>query len=382
MSPEVRAAIAAAGGVLALEEAMAIAVRSYYAGREPFGRSGDFVTAPEVSQMFGEMLGLWAADLWLRAGGPGRVILAELGPGRGTLMADALRAISQAAPAMATAIRLHLVETSPRLRAEQARRLPAARWHADAAELPDDAPLLLLANEFLDALPVVQLERTGAGWVRRAVAADGRLAHLPADPAAVPEPMRAAPPGTVFERRPAAETLAAELARRLARQGGAALLLDYGHAGPLAGDTLQALKDGAPADPLATLGEADLSAHVDFSAILAAACAAAPVASFGPMPQGAFLMRLGIAARAERLKAGRPPEARAEVEAALSRLVAPSMMGRLMKAVALVAPGWPEPAGFDRRGGCTSMPPALPPFAPSLPRGGSTASSCRWPTST
>jgi NADH dehydrogenase [ubiquinone] 1 alpha subcomplex assembly factor 7 len=349
VSPELRAAIAAAGGVLPLEEAMALAVGHYYAQREPFGARGDFVTAPEVSQMFGEILGLWAADLWQRAGAPCPVILAELGPGRGTLMADALRAIAKAAPAMAGALRLHLVEASPRLKAEQALRLPHACWHASHREIPADAPLLLFANEFLDALPVAQYERRPEGWARRAVRTDGRPAFLPADAGALPEAVLGWPQGHVFERRPEAERLAAALAARLAATGGAALFIDYGHAGPRPGDTLQALRRGEPADALETLGEADISAHVDFAAFLASARAAAPVACFGPEPQGAFLMRLGIAARAEALKRGKDALARARVEAALSRLTASAMMGRLFQAVALVAPGWPQPAGFDRR---------------------------------
>ncbi|MFN7177268.1 MAG: class I SAM-dependent methyltransferase [Thermaurantiacus sp.] len=349
MSPELRAAIAASGGLLPLEEAMALAVARYYATNEPFGVLGDFVTAPEVSQMFGEMLGLWAADMWLRAGAPNPALLVELGPGRGTLMADALRAIAQAAPAMAAAIQLHLVETSPRLRAQQALRLPDATWHKTADTLPHDAPMLLLANEFLDALPVVQFERLEHGWARRAVTTDASLGHLPADEDDIAEPLRDFPTGTIFERRPAAEHLAGRLANRLAKQGGAALFVDYGHAGPLAGDTLQALAGGAPVEPLATLGEADLSAHVDFAALLGAAARAAPVATFGPTPQGAFLARLGIAHRAETLKGGKPAKARAEIEAALSRLTATAMMGRLFKVAAVVAPGWPEPSGFDRK---------------------------------
>ncbi len=348
MIAAIREAIAAAGGALPLEEAMAEAVRHYYAAREPFGPGGDFMTGPEISQMFGELLGLWVADLWQRAGAPEPVCLAELGPGRGTLMADALRAIGKAVPGLARAARLHLVETSPRLRAEQARRLPGAQWHDRPEDLPAGVPLLLLANEFLDTLPIIQFERQARGWTRRAVRQDGSLAHLPAEPAALPGPVRDWPPGSIFERRPEAERLAATLAARLAATGGAALFLDYGHAGPLAGDTLQALASGAPADPLATLGEADLSAHVDFAAFLEAARGAAPVRCYGPAPQGAFLLRLGIGARAEALKRGRDRLGRAEVEAALARLTATAMMGRLFKAAAIVAPGWPEPAGFDR----------------------------------
>ncbi len=343
MTPAIADTIAREGP-LPLARAMALAADQYYAMREPFGPSGDFVTAPEISQMFGELLGLWLADMWQRAGSPSPVLLVELGPGRGTLMADALRATARAAPGFAQAARLHLVEKSPRLRAEQARKLPGASWHETLTTIPCDAPILLVANEFLDALPLTQFERTDEGWALRRVGTDGWDLAMAANVAFIPEALRNAPPGSVHERNFASEALVSGVAKRLAAQGGAALFIDYGYKGPALGDTLQAIGGGAFADPLATLGEADISAHVDFGAVGRAAAAHASL--FGPQAQGQFLDALGIAERAERLKAMASIETRAEIEAARVRLVSVGAMGRLFQAMAIVAPGWPAPAGF------------------------------------
>lgn len=342
-----------AKGPLPLARAMALAAGNYYATREPFGTAGDFVTAPEISQMFGELVGLWLADIWQRAGSPSPVLLVELGPGRGTLMADALRAIGQAAPGLAGSVRLHLVEKSARLRAEQARKLPGAAlhnavWHDSLATVPDDAPMLLVANEFLDALPLTQFERTSEGWALRRVGTNGWDLAMAANAAFIPEALRNAPLGSVHERSFAAEALASAVARRVAAGGGAALFIDYGYRGPALGDTLQAIRAGVFADPLATLGDADISAHVDFGAIGRAACNHARV--FGPEAQGMFLEMLGISARAEALKAMASIERCAEVEAARVRLVSPGGMGRLFQAMAIIAPGWPAPAGFPSKG--------------------------------
>jgi NADH dehydrogenase [ubiquinone] 1 alpha subcomplex assembly factor 7 len=298
--------------------------------------------------MFGELIGLWLADLWLRAGSPAPVILAELGPGRGTLMADALRAIGRAAPRLRAALWVHLVEKSPRLRAKQAKVLPVAGWHDDLSTLPADAPLLLVANEFLDALPLTQFERVEDGWVLRRVELTSRgpgwdrsvganLAFLPAE-------IRDSPPGSVHERNFGAEQVAAAVARRLAAQGGAALFIDYGYAGPAIGDTLQALKGGRFADPLETLGEADISAHVDFAAIARAAARHAPV--FGPQAQGPFLQSIGLADRVEALKRPANLERRAGIEAARVRLTAAGAMGRLFQVLGIASSDWPVPAGF------------------------------------
>ena len=340
-------------GPLPLARVMAIAAEQYYATREPFGVGGDFVTSPEISQMFGELVGLWLADLWQRAGAPSPVILAELGPGRGTLMVDALRAIGRAAPALHAAIELHLVEKSERLKAVQQKALPQASWHADLSTLPDDAPLLLVANEFLDALPLAQFEKLEDGWVLRRVEATGANGarfdrSVGANLAFIPAGLRDAPAGSVFERNFGSEQLAATIAKRVSAQGGAALLIDSGYAGPALGDTLQALKGGAFADPLATLGEADISAHVDFSAVARAAAPHAHV--LGPVAQGQFLEALGLGARAEALKALASIERRAEIEAARVRLSSPAAMGRLFQALSITSAGWPVPAGFPTSG--------------------------------
>lgn len=275
--------------------------------------------------MFGELCGLWLADLWDRAGRPPAHYV-ELGPGRGTLAADALRAMRGIGLAPA----VHLVETSPALHRAQADRLPGAIWHDRVNTLPDDAPLLVVANEFFDALPFEQRVETGTGWIERRVAFDG-------------DRFFALPDGRIAERCPAGEAIVAALAARIARQGGALLAIDYGYAGPAIGDTLQAVKAHGYADPFAEPGEADLTAHVDFTAL--AAAAGGGVAIRGPAEQGGWLERLGIAARAAALARAAPARAD-EIAAARLRLTAPEAMGRLFKILALTAPGWPEPAGF------------------------------------
>lgn len=344
MTPELRQLLQREGP-LPLARVMALAAQHYYAHHQPFGQAGDFITAPEISQMFGELLGLWLADLWQRAGAPARVILAELGPGRGTLLADALRAIGRAAPAFRAAIRLHLVETSTQLRAVQAERLPDATWHREFIEIPDDAPLLLVANEFLDALPLTQFERLADGWALRRVQADARFdTSVGANLAFLPPELVQAPVGSVYERNFASEQVALAVARRLADTGGAALFIDYGHEGPALGDTLQAIHHGQFAEPLPTLGEADISAHVDFARLREVAAPQARV--FGPMAQGQFLLALGLRARADALKAGADLATSARIEAALARLTSPAAMGRLFQAMALVGRDWPAPAGL------------------------------------
>lgn len=317
-----------------LDAFMARAGAAYYADRAGLGQ--DFTTAPEMSQAFGECLGLWCAVTWQAMGAPPRVVLAELGPGRGTLMADALRAVREMVPGFAQAAELHLVETSPRLRAAQAARLPAT-WHDSAATLPP-GPMILLANEFFDALPIRQFIRRGAGWAERYVA-QGAFVEQPADHAGE------APEGAVREVCEAGLHLAATLAARLARTGGAALILDYGPAEPGLGDTIQALRDNAPADPLARPGEVDLTAHVDFAG-LAEAARAAGAAAHGPLPMGLFLQRLGLMARSAMLARAAPAQA-GSILAAAQRLVAPEGMGRLFKALALAHPALPTPAGFE-----------------------------------
>jgi len=318
-----------------LDAFMARANTAYYAARDPFA---NFTTAPEISQVFGELLGLWAAVAWEAMGRPDPVILAEAGPGRGTLMSDALRAVRRVAPRFAGALRLNLIETSPRLRAEQAARLPGASWHDEVAALPG-GPLLLIANEFFDVLPIRQCVRRGAGWAERYVE-DGRFVEIPCA-----APGRDAPDGAVVERCEPALAIAAALGRRLAQAGGAALLIDYGPAASAPGDSLQALRDGRPADPLAAPGCADLTAHVDFQAI-AEAARANGAAVLGPVPQGLFLARLGLFQRTDRLARGQPPERAAALIAAARRLAEPDAMGRLFKAIALCHPTLSSLPGF------------------------------------
>jgi NADH dehydrogenase [ubiquinone] 1 alpha subcomplex assembly factor 7 len=323
----------------------------YYAARDPLGAAGDFVTAPDISQMFGEMVGLWLADLWVRAGRPAGAIYAELGPGRGTLARDALRVMR----GQGLDPQVHLVEGSPVLRKVQAAALPGAQFHDDLASLPEDRPLLLVANEFLDALPVRQLVRTEAGWRERMVALAGEEAAegfvftagtQPMD-TAVPEAWRDAAPGTLVETCPGAAAALAELAQRLTAQGGAALFIDYGHLAPRAGSTLQAVRAHEKLDPLALPGEADITAHVDF-AILAEIAKEAGVPWIAGTTQGAWLTALGIEARAQALSA-KATERAAEIAAAHRRLVHGDEMGELFKVFALSGGGWPPGAGFAPR---------------------------------
>ena len=339
-------------GPVTVAEFMALALahpeHGYYMGRDPLGARGDFVTAPEISQVFGELIGLWAAVAWEQCGSPGRVVLAECGPGRGTLMADALRAAAMV-PAFADAIEVHLVETSPALRARQAETLAGAApaWHDTVGGLPD-APLILIANEFFDALPVRQFVKTAQGWAERCVGlADGELAFVAgADipPAAVPAV--AAAEGDIVETCPAAQAVAAEIGARIAARGGAALIVDYGHAVTAAGDTLQAVRGHDHVPPLCDPGDCDLTAHVDFAA-LADGFREGGACPFGPVTQGALLEALGIRERTERLAAGAAPDAASLIRSATNRLIDADQMGTLFKALAVAAEHAPPPAGFE-----------------------------------
>ncbi|ETX30090.1 class I SAM-dependent methyltransferase [Roseivivax isoporae] len=319
----------------------------YYATRDPLGRAGDFVTAPEISQMFGELIGLCLAQAWRDQGSPGEIVLAELGPGRGTLMADALRAGARA-PGFAEAARLHLVEASPALRAVQADTLAAAgpTWHDRVDTLPD-GPLFLVANEFLDALPVRQFQRDGAGWRERVVGLDGdRL--VPGLSGALPRPelahrLQDTRDGDVVETCAPAAAVAAAIGARIARHGGAALFIDYGDWRSL-GDTLQALAGHAYADPFAAPGAADLTAHVDFEPV---AAAARPATHTRLTPQGVFLERLGITQRAQALARGLDGSALDAHVAAHRRLTHPDEMGTLFKVLGFVPEGAEPPPGLD-----------------------------------
>jgi SAM-dependent MidA family methyltransferase len=306
---------------------MAAANAHYYASRDPIGRGGDFITAPEISQMFGELIGLALADVWVRAGRPAEVAFVELGPGRGTLAVDALRAMRAAALSPT----IHLVETSPALRAKQAERLPDAHWHDSIATLPLDRPLLVVANEFFDALPIRQM-----------IGGRERCIGLGVGGGFRPDPAMAA---EIAEDSPTSQAIARELAGRLADQSGIAIIIDYGYAGPARGDTLQAVANHRPVEPFASPGEVDLTAHVDFTA-LARAAAEGGANIAGPIAQGCWLERLGIATRAAALAAAAPSRAD-EIHAAAARLTRPEAMGELFQVMAVAAPDWPMPEGLQ-----------------------------------
>jgi len=322
----------------------------YYVTRDPFGVRGDFVTAPEVSQMFGELIGAWAAAVWRQMGSPERVNLIELGPGRGTLMADALRA-AKALPDFHSAISIHLVEISPVLRALQEKALADAdatiARHHNIEEIPD-GPAIAIANEFVDALPISQFIKDRDGWhVRMVGIADNKLAFV-----ATPDPILGhvaetgdTPAGTILERRD--DRPISLLSRRIARHGGAALVIDYGHAETAFGDTLQAVSGHKFANPLEHPGEADLTAQVDFAAV-AGWAQRQGAATQGPVPQGEFLRRLGIAQRAARLKNNATPQQAADIDSAVHRLTAPEQMGELFKVLAIADPKLGPLPGFDR----------------------------------
>lgn len=356
LEEEIRALIATEGP-MPVSRYMALClghpVHGYYITRDPLGAKGDFTTAPEISQMFGELLGLWAVAAWQQMGSPDTVQLVELGPGRGTLMADALRS-ARLMPAFLEAAQVHLVETSPALRARQKAALPATspHWHDRLEDVPP-GPAIILANEFFDALPISQFVKGPEGWHERRVGldAEGRLA-FGLDPR--PAPLGAAlarrlpqphPEGAVLEHLESG--VPAVLARRLAEQGGAALLIDYGPARSGFGDTLQAVRAHVYSDPLTAPGDADLTAHVDFMA-LAAAGLKAGAAAYGPLRQGDFLVRLGIVQRAERLQQNTNASQRKAVTSALSRLagMGTDQMGALFKVLCLCDPAMGPPPGF------------------------------------
>ena len=325
----------------------------YYRRGRPIGAAGDFITAPEVSQMFGELIGLWCAAVWQTMGRPRRVVLVELGPGRGTLLADALRAAGTV-PHFRDAIEVHLVESSETLRAEQAARLGDAQptWHERFETVPP-GPALVIANEFFDALPIRQFERIGETWRERVVmlAPSSEALRFAAAGAPCPEAsgLGVAQAGAIIERAPAREALAATLAARIAADGGAALIVDYGHERPGTGDTLQAMRSHRRHGVLDAPGTADLTAHVDFSA-LAAVGRQAGANAFGPVPQGRFLRALGIEARAARLRQDASAEQAVAIDSALRRLIGTHGMGALFKALAIVHPALGAPPGFEHLG--------------------------------
>ena len=318
----------------------------YYMRADPLGAAGDFTTAPEISQMFGELIGLWCADCWRAMGAPDPVLLVELGPGRGTLMADALRAA--AVPGFRAALDIHLVEASPALRARQKDALAnvAPSWHNDFTDVPR-GPMLLIANEFFDALPIHQFIATAQGWRERLVGLSDDGFCFVLAPGTTPacaligaNPLGEA--GAVLEIRPTAAMLARDIAERLVADGGAALLVDFDKAGP-SGDSLQAVRGHRRHDVLTDPGTADIAAAVDFAALSEAARGARV---HGPVPQGEFLETLGLRARAAALADIATPDQAAAIDSARHRLTAPDEMGTLFKAFAIAGPDMPAPAGF------------------------------------
>jgi SAM-dependent MidA family methyltransferase len=321
----------------------------YYKTRDPFGRGGDFVTAPEVSQLFGEMIGIFLVHAWRKHLMPKRAVrIAEIGPGRGTMMADILRVVSKIAPELYDAATVHLVETSPALTGIQAETLAAHRdrvhWHLGFDDIPQGF-LLLAANEFFDAVPIRQFVKTSSGFRERLVGLDasGDLTFAAGvtgiDPSLLPSGHRHQPPGAVAELAPARSGVMQAIADRLFNSGGTALIIDYGHVEPGFGDTLQAVLKHRFDPPLAHPGEADLTSHVDFAA-LADVAKGRSIHVNGLMPQGDFLLRLGIAERAGILGAGRDADRQAEIRAAVERLAGdrPGEMGELFKVLAVSSP--------------------------------------------
>jgi len=346
------------GGPMSVTEYMRTSLadpdHGYYVTRDPLGAAGDFTTAPEISQMFGELIGLWCVDVWQKMDRPSPFDWVELGPGRGTLMADAVRA-AQVLPDFLEDGRLTLVETSPMLKERQRQALAEAplpvAW-TDTFDADGEAPLLLIANEFLDALPIRQFERTADGWRERQVALDGEAGFRFATGDTVmedqvPAALRDTPTGAIFETCPDARDLVAAVADRIARSGGAALFIDYGHPVPALGETLQAVRGHAYHRVLTDAGEADLTAHVDFGA-LADSARDAGASVLGPVDQGRFLQAIGIERRTEALVRTASPDQIADIASALNRLTAPgpNAMGRLFKAMAVHHPDMVGVDGF------------------------------------
>lgn len=347
----------AADGPMPLADYMALCLghpeHGYYMTRPAIGAEGDFTTAPEVSQMFGEIVGAWLAHAWQLAGSPDPVNLVELGPGRGTLAADILRTF-RVLPELSRALRVHLVETSPPMRAAQKERLGETHylsWHDSLGDVPD-GPMLLVANEFFDALPIRQFVRRAEGWRERCVGlARDSLALVDGPPAGghdIPDALGDAPEGSIHETAPLGRAVAGEIGARLARAPGAALVIDYGYQGPACGDTLQALRGRRPADPLESPGEADLTAHVDFAA-LAEQAAGVGATCHGPITQASFLTALGIGVRAERLR--RAGASGDDLSQALERLTGAGSMGSLFRILAITDPAMNTPPPFDSLAG-------------------------------
>ncbi|MCO5157394.1 MAG: class I SAM-dependent methyltransferase [Aquamicrobium sp.] len=340
----------AAAGPISVSDYMASCLfdpdAGYYTTREPFGVAGDFTTAPEISQMFGELVAVWAYSAWAAMDRPMPMTLAEIGPGRGTLMADMLRTLDRLDTGFVTRARIALIEASPRLAALQKERLASGRgrptWFSEIAALPA-TPLVIVGNELFDALPVRQFVRTAQGWPERVVGLDndGALRFMAGaagiDPALLPHGAMDAPEGAIFETAPAREALMAGISARIVRDGGAALFIDYGHLRPGLGDTLQAVRKHAYDDALANPGEADLTSHVDFFAL--ARIAQAHGLEVRTTTQGAFLVGLGLLERAGALGAAADEATRERLRGEVERLAGPEAMGDLFKVLCVTRKG-------------------------------------------
>ena len=351
------AELIAAQGPISVAQYMTLALHDpeggYYATRQPFGPAGDFITAPEISQMFGEMLGLWCVQVWRDQGQPRQKRLVELGPGRGTMMADALRA-ARAAPEFLEGLEVVLVEASPALQKAQAEKLKDSgvqiRWLPHFGDRLSDRPLFLLANEFFDAMPVRQYVKRERGWCERMVVnkkgvLDFALAPIPVPSALIPASRAGAPEGGVYEAAPAATALAEAIGRVVAEKGGGALVLDYGYGEEAGyGESLQAVGGHEFAGVLAEPGAHDLSAHVDFAA-MGEAARHGGAAVYGPRGQGEFLADLGIAGRAGQLTKTNPAAVQ-NLSASVERLIGPEQMGTLFKAMAFLPASAEKPPGF------------------------------------
>ena len=337
-----------------MAEALGHLEHGYYMKNDPFGAGGDFTTAPEISQMFGELIGIWCAVSWQQMDAPEKFNLVEIGPGRGTLMADILRAGGNL-PGFIDAMDLYLVETSPVLQGLQAKTLADApvqsSWKQYFTEIPE-GPLILVANELFDALPVRQFESTANGWVERLINFDDadtlvwrQGSENPATASFIPGPLKDEPAGSLYEMSSAGLSLMASIGNAIASHGGTALIIDYGHSETTCGDTLQAVKNHQFYDFLADPGDADLTAHVDFQALKETA-EQAGAAAFGPVTQGDYLRRLGIEPRAQQLESVATSRQKEDVREALERLTSADEMGTLFKVLAIAHPDQPRPEGF------------------------------------
>ncbi|QTD57778.1 SAM-dependent methyltransferase [Parasphingorhabdus cellanae] len=323
---------------------MGVANAAYYATKDPIGEDGDFVTAPEISQMFGELVGIWLSDLWMRKAKPDNSHYIELGPGRGTLASDALRTMAK----FGCKPQIHFVETSPALKTKQAALHNSAAWHKTIDSLPTDGPLMIVANEFFDALPVEQFISTQAGWRRQMVARErNKFIAIPGTTTIENQVLKSSaglPAGTILESSPASVEILGDLSNRVAKQGGAILIIDYGYDHPGTGSTLQAVKNHLPISPFDSPGTSDLTAHVNFHS-LGNIAKTRLLSVHGPTEQGQWLKTLGIDQRAKKLAESRPDQAE-EIRAAHHRLTHVEEMGRLFRVMAAISMDWPEPEGF------------------------------------